>query len=58
VKAHLGLEDEETDGECPLKVEPLTGRVTIVDGHEELKLPDDPSDEEDDLGNEFGRRTF
>ena len=57
-KAHIWLEDEETDGEWTIKVEPLTGRVTIVDGHEELVLPDDPDDEVDDLGNEFGRRTF
>jgi general secretion pathway protein H len=57
-KAHIQLEDEESDGEWTIKVEPLTGRVTIVDGHEDLVLPDDPEDAEDDLGKEFGRRTF
>ena len=57
-KAHIQLEDEESDGEWTIKVEPLTGRVTIVDGHEDLVLPDDPDDAEDDLGREFGRRTF
>jgi general secretion pathway protein H len=57
-KAHIQLEDEGSDAEWTIKLEPLTGRVTIVEGHEDLVLPDDPEDEEDDLGKEFGRRTF
>ncbi len=57
-KAHILLEDEESDTRYTIKLEPLTGRVTIVEGHEELVLPDDPDDEEDALGRRRTRRTF
>lgn len=57
-EAHIQLEDEEVEARYTIKVQPLTGRVTIVDGHEDLVLPDDPLDEEDELGARFERRTF
>jgi general secretion pathway protein H len=57
-KAHIQVEDEESDAEWTIKLEPLTGRVTIVEGLEDLVLPDDPDDEVDDLGNDFSRRSF
>ena len=57
-EAHILLEDEEGDAKWTIKLAPLTGRVTLVEGHEELELPDDPTDEEDDLGNRRQRRTF
>ncbi|MEX1365096.1 MAG: prepilin-type N-terminal cleavage/methylation domain-containing protein [Nannocystaceae bacterium] len=57
-EAYIQLEDPEIEARYTIKVQPLTGRVTIVDGHEELVLPDDPSDKEDDLGQDFERRTF
>lgn len=57
-QAHILLEDKETDGQWTIKFAPLTGRVTIEDGHEELKLPDDPTEAEDDLGKRRGRRSL
>ena len=57
-EAHIQLEDEEVDGRYTIKVQPLTGRITIVDGHEDLVLPEDPTDEEDELGTRHERRTF
>ena len=57
-QAHIQLEDEEVEAKYTIKVQPLTGRVTIVDGHEDLVLPEDPTDEEDELGARFERRTF
>jgi general secretion pathway protein H len=58
-EAHIQLEDEEVeDGRYTIKVQPLTGRITIVDGHEDLVLPEDPTDDEDDLGTRLERRTF
>lgn len=57
-KAHILLEDQNGEGRWTIKVSPLTGRVTIEDGHEALVLPDDPNDEEDDLGERRDRRTF
>jgi general secretion pathway protein H len=57
-EAHIQLEDEELDTRYTIKVQPLTGRVTIVDYHEDLVLPEDPSDEEDELGTRLERRTF
>jgi general secretion pathway protein H len=57
-KAHIQIASEDGTTEYTIKVEPLTGRVTVVDGLEELVLPDDPNDEEDELGREFHRRTF
>jgi len=58
-EAHIQLEDEEVeDGRYTIKVQPLTGRVTIVDEHQDLVLPEDPSDEEDELGERLERRTL
>jgi hypothetical protein len=57
-KAHILIEDDESDAKWTITVAPLTGRVEILEGHEELVLPDDPTDEVDDLGRERGRRTF
>lgn len=57
-QAHIHIEDEEVEAKYTVKVAPLTGRVTILDGHEPLILPDDPSDEEDELGTRLERRTF
>lgn len=57
-KAHILIEDEEGENKFTIIVAPLTGRVTIVDGHEELILPDDPGSERDELGNRQQRRTF
>lgn len=57
-QAHILLEDERSDTKYTIKLAPLTGRVTIEEGHEELELPDDPTDAEDDLGKEQTRRTF
>jgi general secretion pathway protein H len=57
-KAHIQIASEDGQHEYTIKVEPLTGRVTVGDGLEDLVLPDDPNDEEDALGREFQRRTF
>jgi len=58
-QAHIQLEAEDIeDARYTIKVQPLTGRVTIVDGHEYLVLPDDPGEEEDELGNRQERRAF
>lgn len=57
-KAHIQIASEDGQIEYTIKVEPLTGRVSVVDGLEDLVLPDDPNDEEDALGREFHRRTF
>lgn len=58
-KAHIIIEDTEVeDSVWTIKIEPLTGRVTIEDGREELELPEDRDDEEDDLGQDRDRRTF
>jgi general secretion pathway protein H len=57
-KAHIQIASEDGKDEYTIKLEPLTGRVTVVDGLEDLTLPDDPTDDEDDLGREHQRRTF
>jgi len=57
-KTHILLEDSERDVKWTIKVAPLTGRVTIDEGHEELELPRDHTDAKDDLGQRFERRTF
>lgn len=57
-KAHILIEDRESDAKWTIKIAPLTGRVTIDEGHEELQLPDDPNEEEDELGNRRERRAF
>lgn len=57
-EAHIQLEDTEVEARYTIKVQPLTGRVSIVDGHEDLELPDDPTDEEDELGSRLERRVL
>lgn len=57
-KAHIQLGGVDETTNYTIKVEPMTGRVTIVDGHEDLILPDDPTDEEDHLGKEHKRRSL
>jgi general secretion pathway protein H len=57
-EAHILLEDERSDARYTIKLAPLTGRVTIEEGHQELKLPTDPSKTEDDLGRQQRRRTL
>ncbi len=57
-KAHIQLGGVDETTNYTIKVEPMTGRVTIVDGHEDLTLPDDPTDEEDHLGKEQQRRSL
>jgi general secretion pathway protein H len=58
-QAHIQLEAEGIeDARYTIKVQPLTGRVTIVDGHEDLVLPDDPTEQDDDLGKRYQRRSF
>jgi hypothetical protein len=57
-QAHILLEDEQSDAKWTIKVSPLTGRVTIEDGHDELVLPDDRSEQEDELGRRIERRTL
>lgn len=57
-QAHIHIEDTEVEAKYTIKVQPLTGRVTIEDGHEELVLPDERDEEEDDLGRRIERRVF
>jgi general secretion pathway protein H len=58
-EAHIQIEDEQQpEARYTIKVQPLTGRVTIVDGHEDLVLPDDPANDKDELGSRLERRTF
>ena len=57
-ECHILLEDEEGDNRWTIKVAPLTGRVTIEEGHEELVLKEDADDEADELGRTRTRRTF
>lgn len=57
-ECHILLEDEEGDNRWTIKVAPLTGRVTIEEGHEELVLKEDANDEADELGRTRSRRSF
>ena len=57
-KAHIQIEDSDSDAQWTIKLEPLTGRVTIVDGFEDLVLPKEVDEDEDELGNKRTRRTF
>lgn len=57
-EAHIQVEAAELEARYTIKVQPLTGRVTIVEGHEDLELLEDPTDEEDELGQRLERRTF
>ncbi len=56
--AHIQIKEEDREIEYTIKVQPLTGRVTISDELEALTLPDDPEDMEDELGKRRQRRTF
>lgn len=57
-KAHISLGDEDTDTAYTIKVQPLTGKVTIVAEIEPLKLPDAADGGVDDLGRTIERRSF
>lgn len=57
-KAHILIKDEQTDLEWTIKVSPLTGRVTIEEGLEELDLPERRDDTIDELGKRGRERTF
>ncbi len=57
-ECHILLEDDEGDNRWTIKVSPLTGRVTIEEGHEELDLEEVADEEEDELGRSRSRRSF
>ncbi len=57
-ECHILLEDEEGENRWTIKVAPLTGRVTIIEGHEELDIEEVADEEEDGLGRSRSRRTF
>jgi len=57
-QTHIHIEDREGGNKFTIKIAPLTGRVTIEEGFEDLDLPSDNSDKEDELGNRQERRTF
>jgi len=56
--AHILVQDESGDAKWTIKVAPLTGRVTIAEGHEPLELPETILEGRDDLGKRGSRRTF
>ncbi len=57
-ECHILLEDDEGDNRWTIKVAPLTGRVTIEEGHEELEVDEVADEEEDELGRSRSRRSF
>ena len=57
-ECHILLQDEEGDNQWTIKVAPLTGRVTIIEGHEELEVEEVADEDEDELGQSRSRRTF
>ncbi len=57
-KAHIQITSDDGSVAYTLKIEPLTGRVTVVDTLEDLVLPDDIHDEKDALGRETQRRSL
>jgi len=57
-RAHILVEDADGENRWTIKVAPLTGRVTVDEGHELLELPSDPGEEEDDLGRRQERRVL
>jgi general secretion pathway protein H len=56
--AHIQLKDEDGDNKYTIKVQPLTGKVTVVAELEDLDLPNDVHGGEDDLGNKHQTRSF
>lgn len=56
--AHVLIEDQSGDAKWTIKVAPLTGRVTVQEGHEELELPEEILESTDDLGKRGSRRSF
>lgn len=56
--AHILLEDKTGDAKWTIKVAPLTGRVTVAEGHEKLELPEEIYEIPDDLGQRGQRRSF
>lgn len=57
-KAHIQITSDDGTVAYTLKIEPLTGRVTVIDTLEDLVLPDDIHDEKDALGRETQRRSL
>ncbi|MBK6917639.1 MAG: prepilin-type N-terminal cleavage/methylation domain-containing protein [Deltaproteobacteria bacterium] len=57
-KAHIQITSDDDTVAYTIVVEPLTGRVKVVDGLEDLQLPDDIHDEKDALGRETQRRSL
>lgn len=55
--AHIQLSDEAGEIQYTIKVQPLTGKVTVVAELEELVLPQDILSAKDDLGKRAGRRS-
>lgn len=58
--AHIQLKEERPEGgnQYTIKVQPLTGRVEVVDGLVELVIVDDPRSRRDDLGRSQERKHF
>lgn len=56
--AHIQLEDEDGEDQYTIKVQPLTGKVTIVPEIVDLELPDDVHGGEDALGKKHQTRSF
>jgi general secretion pathway protein H len=56
--AHIQLRSEDGADEYTIKVQPLTGKVTVVPELEELELPDRVGEGEDELGEKQQRRSF
>jgi general secretion pathway protein H len=56
--AHIQLQDESGDDQYTIKVQPLTGKVTVVPEIQDLELPDDVHGGEDELGDKHQKRTF
>ncbi len=57
-ECHILLEDDEGENRWTIKVAPLTGRVTIEEGHEDLEVNEVADEDEDELGRSRSRRSF
>ena len=56
--AHIQLEDEDGENAYTIKVQPLTGKVTVLPEKEDLPTPKTLYEMEDDLGEKIERRAF
>lgn len=56
--AHIQLSDESGEDVYTIKVQPLTGKVTVIDELEDLVLPEDTLEVEDDQGKKVDRRSL